>query len=169
MNEPCKKNTVKRRITCKVGTYTTQIFYAPYTETWSTIRTLLDGNFEKTTLNTYPYFGSQRDVDVCYVKGWYNPFQSKNLHEASAYGHIDIVTKLIGKGKNINSKDKESFTPLHRASENGHIKTVQLLIDSGADLHATTKDGKTPLQLAVKNGHAKTAKLLKASTKDDKN
>ncbi len=165
VNEPCKSNFAKRRITCKIGTYRTQFFYSSYTQTWSTTRTLLDGNFEKTVLNTYPHFGNQRDVDVCYVKGSYSPFQSKNLHEASAYGHIHIVKKLIAKGRDVNKQDETSLTPLHYASENGHSETVKLLLENGADLKSTTKEGKTPLQLAIKNGHRKTVKLLRASAK----
>ena len=78
VDKPCKINKKKKRITCKIGSLKEYSHWRGYyKEHWSTSRTLLEGNFEKTALLTYPHFGGQRDVDVCYVEGTYNPFQSK--------------------------------------------------------------------------------------------
>ena len=47
---------------------------------------------------------------------------------------IDVVAKLLKKGKKINKKDeKTGDTALHRAAFNGHTEILELLLQKGAD------------------------------------
>ena len=83
------------------------------------------------------------------------------VHNASSYGHSEIVKLLIEKGANINAKDKIGDTSLHMAIHNKNLVIVKLLIQAGADINAKTDLEFTPLHLAVqKKEGLEYAKLL---------
>jgi ankyrin repeat protein len=55
---------------------------------------------------------------------------------------------LMEAGAQVNSKDKDGWTPLHWAAWNGHLDIVQILLPNGADVNAKDSDGFQPIDVA---------------------
>ncbi len=57
------------------------------------------------------------------------------LIRASAYGHIDVVVRLLSAGANPNARDERSIgdTALHEAARGGHSEIISLLLHAGGD------------------------------------
>jgi len=91
------------------------------------------------------------------------------VHNASTFGHSEIVKLLIEKGSNINAKDKIGDTSLHMAINIKNLVIVKLLIQAGADINAKTDLEITPLHLAVqkKEGLEYVKLLLEADAEID--
>ncbi|KHO01383.1 ankyrin repeat and BTB/POZ domain-containing protein 1 [Metarhizium album ARSEF 1941] len=74
-----------------------------------------------------------------------NPLdQSEGFDEfllACRHGDLRRCQELIGRGVNINGKDRFDYTPLIIASLCGHYELVQLLLDSGALAERNTFQG----------------------------
>jgi ankyrin repeat protein len=70
------------------------------------------------------------------------------LHRSAGEGHITTVQYLLGRGADINCKDKDGFTPLHCAVEEEQEEMIQFLMTQGADTSAKNQDGDTPLDIA---------------------
>ena len=66
------------------------------------------------------------------------------IHEASNYGHVELVELLIKYGAKVNDHIGP-ITPLHDASQNGHFEVVKLLLKAGAMSYIFSQDGYTPL------------------------
>ncbi len=73
-----------------------------------------------------------------------------------------MLQLLLDKGANIETKDKDGWTPLLSATVNGHEAVVQLLLDKGANIEAKDKDGWTPLLLAAENGYEAVVQQLRS-------
>eukprot|EP00730_Choanoeca_flexa_P008865 TRINITY_DN12551_c0_g7_i1.p1 TRINITY_DN12551_c0_g7~~TRINITY_DN12551_c0_g7_i1.p1 ORF type:complete len:553 (+),score=143.71 TRINITY_DN12551_c0_g7_i1:144-1802(+) len=67
------------------------------------------------------------------------------LHEACCCGRIAVAKLLIGKGADVEIKDKFGCTPLHLACDRKKWRTAEWLIALGADPKAKNNAGKTPL------------------------
>lgn len=66
---------------------------------------------------------------------------------------MDILTKLIERGANIEAKDDYYRTPLIVAVQNGHESIVELLVGiSRENLNALDKDLKTALFWSIEKG-----------------
>lgn len=62
--------------------------------------------------------------------------------------NIDEVNNLIGRGAEVNAKEKyRGITPLFIAVENGNKAIVETLIRFGANVNVRDSDGRTPLML----------------------
>ena len=87
------------------------------------------------------------------------------LGHAAYGGQKEIAKLLIAKGADVNTKNKDSTTPLHQASLGGHKEVAELLIGKGADVNAKvvsgTKQGLTPLDAANETNHPEIADLLR--------
>ena len=80
VNEPCKFDKIKLRISCKIGTLEEDMpYYGSFVSTWQTVRVLVDKSFEVTSLIVHPSFSRDIDIDVCYVDGHYSPFQLQDF------------------------------------------------------------------------------------------
>lgn len=100
------------------------------------------------------------------------------LH-ASGNSTIEVVTKLIAHGADINAKNRLNETALHRAishnnNANNALKFVNLFISKKLAINAKNNDGTTPLHLAVATSRIKIiTKLLAAganvNAKDNQN
>jgi ankyrin repeat protein len=90
-----------------------------------------------------------------------NPVFSTGLLVASYFGHSAVVNLLLGKGADLDSRDKYDQAPLSWAAGNGHEAVVKLLLGKGADIEAKDKKYcRTPLSLAAEKGHEAVVKLL---------
>lgn len=80
---------------------------------------------------------------------------------ACSLGYLDIATKLISAGADINQKDS-TRSPLICACENGHKTVVEKLINAGADINVN-KGNLSPLGIALYNENSELVqKLIKA-------
>ncbi|XP_071816580.1 uncharacterized protein [Apostichopus japonicus] len=92
-------------------------------------------------------------------------YQSKTKREtplfwASTKGYTDVVSNLLAKGANVESKTNWGATPLHAASEMGHLEVVKLLIAHRSPLNLQTQFGDTPAHLAAYRGQFEIVKFL---------
>ena len=67
-------------------------------------------------------------------------------------GHLDVVSKLIEFGVDINQAASDGCTPLFMAAQNGHLSIVSKLIECGADVDVI-HNNVTPLFIASNHGH----------------
>ncbi|CAH6791092.1 tonsoku-like protein [Phodopus roborovskii] len=71
------------------------------------------------------------------------------LHEASNYGHLEIVRFLLDHGATVDDpggQGCDGITPLHDALNCGHFEVAELLIERGASVTLRTKKGFSPLE-----------------------
>ena len=80
--------------------------------------------------------------------------------EAVTRGHVQLVRDLLGRGTDVNARDRYGQTALMRAAHAGYREIVEILIAHRADLDITAKYGLSALMLAVVAGHAEVARLL---------
>ncbi|MCA9487373.1 MAG: ankyrin repeat domain-containing protein [Nanoarchaeota archaeon] len=76
----------------------------------------------------------------------------KPLHLASLYDNWEIVEYLLEKGANIETTNKNGFTPLLWAVDQNSLNTVKILVENGADIEAKREDdykGRNSLITAV--------------------
>jgi hypothetical protein len=85
--------------------------------------------------------------------------------------HEAVVKLLLENGAEVDSKNKDDWTPLLWATESGHKAVVKLLLEKGANIDSKDKDGRRPLPRAAENGHEAVVKLLleKGADVDSKN
>jgi ankyrin repeat protein len=82
------------------------------------------------------------------------------LYEASKFGNLEILKKLLDMGANINYMNIVELSPLLIASDYGHLDIVRELLERGADVNIITSYGRTPLMQASDRGHLKVVKAL---------
>ena len=76
--------------------------------------------------------------------------------------HIELLKLLITAGADVDSTDKNGWTPLLSAAYNGNSDCVEQLLKAGADVNKSNSK-KTPLILAAEYGHCDCVEqLLKA-------
>jgi ankyrin repeat protein len=74
------------------------------------------------------------------------------LFYAALHGRAaEVAAYLQEHGDEVNSTDKEGFTPLHFAAQQQHADAAALLIGAGADPNARDRFGNTPLWTALFN------------------
>lgn len=82
---------------------------------------------------------------------WENAIKHNDLH---------AVHDLLGRGEDVNSRDRYGQTALMLAAHAGHRRIVEILIAHRAKLDNTAKFGLSALMLAVVAGHPHIAHLL---------
>jgi len=92
--------------------------------------------------------------------------RSSALHAAVKGSHDAVVQQLLGKGPDLNLKDKNGCTPLHLAIDRGQDSVVQQLLEKGAGINLKDKYGYTPLHLAIDRRNGATVQLLVAKGAD---
>ena len=87
------------------------------------------------------------------------------LHNAAAFGPVEMVRTLLKGGADVHARDSRSLTPLFfaLATEYPSIEIVQTLLQAGADVNARDNTGETPLDWAEKFGNPQVIALLKNS------
>lgn len=80
---------------------------------------------------------------------------------ASAYGGgDDVLSDLIQRGAELESKDVDGYTALMYAANGGQLRTLELLLDAGADVNARDREKSTPVMFAAQHGHAEIVRVL---------
>lgn len=82
------------------------------------------------------------------------------LRAAAANNREGALKVLIEGGCDINSKDKDGYTPLMMAAAKGHDDSVRLLLMRKADADLVTWNEKTAAMLAREGRHKETAQLI---------
>jgi ankyrin repeat protein len=96
------------------------------------------------------------------------------VHEASYFGHADVVRALTEKSQIASTLAPEldaqgpynGLTALHDAVWHGHLEAAQALIEAGARLDLRTHAGLTPRELAHLYGYRDLARLLADAEQD---
>jgi len=68
---------------------------------------------------------------------WQNGFTP--LHLASQEGHTDMVTLLLDRRANSNSRAKNGLTPMHLAAQEDHVPVAEILVKYKAQIDPQTK------------------------------
>ena len=68
--------------------------------------------------------------------------------QACIDGKEEIIDILLDHGANLDSVDRELWTPLHAATACGNEDIVEYLLDQGANIVAINADGNMPIDLA---------------------
>ncbi len=76
------------------------------------------------------------------------------------YGHTHLVKNFIGKGADVNAKNRNGYTALMYAAEYDHTEMVACLIAYEANLDEQNVYGWTPLISAILQAHIETATYL---------
>ena len=87
------------------------------------------------------------DVNSVVDDGYKNPLLAKACWRRNE----DLVRALIAAGADVNSKDKDLWTPLHYAALTYNMALCKILIDAGADVNAITASGDSVLHRARNN------------------
>lgn len=69
------------------------------------------------------------------------------IHNASSFGHCDLIEILIEHGANVNAVDRWEWTPLHESCTRQKLDVAMTLIRRGANVNLRNFDGKSPLDL----------------------
>jgi len=83
-----------------------------------------------------------------------------DLFEAASYGNVNLITRLLQQGVNVNIANSERETALHMAAANGHYSAVIYLLNHGANVHARTTKNWLPIHHATKFRKANIANYL---------
>jgi ankyrin repeat protein len=78
---------------------------------------------------------------------------SNEWFEATRFGHLPIVEKLLDGGAKVNAKDEYGNTSLFFATYGGHLPVVEKLLENGADVNAKSIHENTALIVAAYRGH----------------
>ena len=80
--------------------------------------------------------------------------------DAIKRGDVRIVLDLLGRGTDVDARDRFGQTALMLAAHAGHREVVETLIAHRANLNITAKFGLSALMLALVAGHPEIARLL---------
>ena len=75
-------------------------------------------------------------------------------------GDVQDVRDLLGRGSDVNARDRHGQTALMLAAHAGHLQVIEALIAHRANLNSTAKYGLNALMLAVVAGRADVALIL---------
>jgi ankyrin repeat protein len=83
------------------------------------------------------------------------------LFSAAMQGKLAEVERILSASPaDLETKDKNGYTPLAVASAEGHLAVVQALVRAGADKEVKAENGFTPLTVASLNGHQAVVEAL---------
>ncbi|PPI84865.1 ankyrin repeat domain-containing protein [Marinobacter maroccanus] len=87
------------------------------------------------------------------------------LISAAGDGEKRRVQLLLSAGADVNTSDRNGYTPVMRAAENGHLSVVKVLVAAGANVNVS-QGGESLLMKIVANGDLLTAERLVAAGAD---
>ncbi len=80
---------------------------------------------------------------------------------AASYGYIDIITTLLNREANVNTKDSDGYTALMAAAMFLHLNVVELLLKAGANALLKNNKKETAFTLAIDKKLNKNQEALK--------
>ncbi|KFA49754.1 hypothetical protein S40293_01442 [Stachybotrys chartarum IBT 40293] len=121
---------------------------------------------EKDKLMRFAAHGGDNEAVISFIEAEIISVDGINgaLRAASAYGHLQIVERLLAAGADVDF-NKYHHTALQAASACGHLQIVERLLAAGADVSAN-KSQQTALQAASKGGHFQIVERLLAAGAD---
>jgi hypothetical protein len=84
----------------------------------------------------------------------------EKLIKAARKGNLELVNSQLENGTDVNSRDKNGWTPLIWATCRGNAGLIKILLEKGADINAKNIEGRTALMYASDNGSIKVVKML---------
>ena len=87
-----------------------------------------------------------------YSKAEYKDKDGQELHAASKTGCIEIIELLLSQGFDIDSRDRNGFTPLMWTALNGQQDAFQMLLQKGAN-RSLKNGGRSLLHFAAEGGN----------------
>ena len=96
---------------------------------------------------------------LAYLAGYFGS-EKTQVFKAAYWGNWERVKTLVGRGIDVNTKDKYGQTLLILASNCKDKDIVTLLISKGADTNAHDSSGYTPLHCAARSGLCHIAQIL---------
>jgi quinoprotein dehydrogenase-associated probable ABC transporter substrate-binding protein len=82
------------------------------------------------------------------------------LHHALQLRSTDMVAFLIGRGADVNQRDRDGWTPLMTAAYGDDAADIKVLVAHGGDPNAVSAQNFTPLGIATQYGKNKAALAL---------
>ena len=128
-----------------------------------TVRTFLQAAIMGDTSTISSMANDGADIEMCEGSGWTaltlatwyeNTECVKELLKrcvrwlSPAISRFHALNHLLRRGADVESRDKNAWTPYHHACFGGWPDIVELLVEKGCDVAATNKDGKTGRSLA---------------------
>ncbi|XP_064384971.1 uncharacterized protein LOC135333882 isoform X4 [Halichondria panicea] len=89
--------------------------------------------------------------------------QDIHVHSAAWAGNLSALKDAIKRGEDVNSVDRDGWTPLMFAAMGGHTDCAGELLSSGAVVDLANKGVSTPLYWAARGGHTDCVKKLLSS------
>ena len=92
-----------------------------------------------------------------------NRLQITALHNAAAFGPVEMVRDLLEAGADVQARDGRGLTPLSfaLATEYPSPEILRTLLRAGADVNARDNTGETPLDWAEKFGYPEVLAILR--------
>ena len=84
------------------------------------------------------------------------------LFDAANKNDLPRLSRLLDRGMDPSSTDKNGYTLLMYAARDGNAQVVRALLERKAQVDARNPHDETAVMLAAFNGHAPTVKLLQA-------
>ncbi len=69
------------------------------------------------------------------------------IHNASSFGHCEVVQLLLNYKANVNALDNWNWSPLHEACLKSKLDVIMVLLRNGADLNTKNIDGKKAIEI----------------------
>ena len=119
-----------------------------------------------TPLLNAAYFGHTEVCELLLEKGKANieemePLGNTALNIAADKGDASTVALLLSKGGRVDTRTKNSFTPLLAAAQEGHTEVCETLFEKGSDLEESSPITQmTALHYAAINGDESLLQLL---------
>ena len=102
---------------------------------------------------------SNFDYNICTMRSW---------SRASHPSRVRLARRLLDRGADVNTQNKEQETPLHLATRIRSHEMAQVLLEHGADPNMKNSKGKSPLQLACgRKGRAIKQLLSEYASKEE--